>query len=113
MLGLTDVMPFGKWKGQTVQEVITKDPGYMNWLRDEKKTKNRENLLTVDADKWLIDKAGKSNKVSPRLSATDEAGEKAMTKLEKEFKRKAEQEAREADAKRTREEVYGQEWGEW
>ena len=50
-------------------------------------------------------------KLSPRADA--KSGEKAMSKLEKDFKRKAEQEAREADANRTREEVYGQEWGGW
>lgn len=112
MLELTDRLQFGKHKGATVQSLIKTDPGYLNWLREEKK-KNRDNLLSVDADAALRKAAGKQYHVTDRVSAATESGEKAMTKLEKDFKRKAEQEAREADAKRTREEVYGQEWGGW
>lgn len=112
MFALTDKLPFGKHKGSTVERLVTSDPGYLNWLREEKK-KNRENLLTPTADDFFRSKASRDIKVSGRVSAEEESGEKAMTKLEKDFKRRAEQEAREADAKRTREEIYGQEWGGW
>lgn len=112
MLELTDRIPFGKHKGATVQTIIKTDPGYLNWLREEKK-KGRENLLTPFADAALRTAAGKQYHVTDRVSAAAESGEKAMTKLEIDFKRKAEQQAREIEANRSREEVYGQEWGGW
>lgn len=112
MLELTDKLQYGKHKGETVERLIKSDHAYLNWLREEKK-KNRENLLTSKADEHFRNEAGRAYKISARVSAAEESGEKAMTKLEKDFKRKAEQEAREVDAKRTREEVYGQEWGGW
>lgn len=123
MLALTDKIPFGKHKGSTVEHLIARDPSYLNWLREEKK-KGRENLLTPTADEFFRAKAGAAYKISARVSADEESGEKAMNKLERELKHKAEKDAeetrrreeataREADAKRTREEVYGQEWGGW
>lgn len=36
-LGLENTISFGKWKGKTVGVVLAEDPGYLLWLRDEKK----------------------------------------------------------------------------
>lgn len=35
-LDFEDEMPFGKYKGQTVADVIDDDPQYMVWLTGEK-----------------------------------------------------------------------------
>ena len=32
VLGLRDVMPFGKHKGRTIQEIIDERPSYVTWL---------------------------------------------------------------------------------
>jgi hypothetical protein len=113
MLELTDVLTFGQYKGKTILEIIVKNRGYIIWLRGERQKKNRENLLTPAADAHLINQAGKDYKVSPRLAETEVSGAKSVSKLEKAFKEKAEIETREIEANRSREEVYGQEWGGW
>lgn len=35
---LSDVIPFGKHKGETVRKVLDEDPGYLEWLMDNTKT---------------------------------------------------------------------------
>jgi hypothetical protein len=35
-LGLEDTIPFGKYKGQTVETVYKENAGYLMWLRDAK-----------------------------------------------------------------------------
>lgn len=34
-LSLDDILPFGKHKGLTVEEIIKEYPDYMEWLTDE------------------------------------------------------------------------------
>ena len=36
-LGLDDILTFGKYRGNTVQEIISEenDPGYIAWLQDQ------------------------------------------------------------------------------
>jgi hypothetical protein len=34
---LNDFMPFGKYKGQSVEYILASDPGYLCWLREDKK----------------------------------------------------------------------------
>jgi uncharacterized protein (DUF3820 family) len=41
-LTLTDKMPFGKYKSQTVEEIFKTDAGYLVWLRDERKKSNQD-----------------------------------------------------------------------
>ena len=35
--GMNSVMQFGKYKGLTVSDVLKRDPGWMCWIRDEKR----------------------------------------------------------------------------
>ncbi len=34
---LNDLMPFGKYKGHSVEYIMGVDPGYLCWLREDKK----------------------------------------------------------------------------
>lgn len=35
-LGLSDTLPFGQYKGKTVEVIYKEDAGYLMWLRDKK-----------------------------------------------------------------------------
>lgn len=35
VLGLRDAMPFGKFKGRTIEDVIDEDIGYVTWLLED------------------------------------------------------------------------------
>lgn len=35
-LGIVDDMPFGKFKGQNIGELIDKEPRYMHWLLNQR-----------------------------------------------------------------------------
>jgi uncharacterized protein (DUF3820 family) len=44
-LELTDLIPFGKYEGQTVQEVLDEDPEYLVWLDGQTDCKIAEHIL--------------------------------------------------------------------
>ena len=56
-LSLTDNMPFGKYKGQAVNDVFKSDPGYLIWLREERKTANFDSRFFGLAVSTLLDAA--------------------------------------------------------
>jgi uncharacterized protein (DUF3820 family) len=41
-LELHSIMPFGKNKGKTVEEIFKEDSGYLVWLRQQRKDANSE-----------------------------------------------------------------------
>ncbi|KAA6304267.1 DNA polymerase III subunit epsilon, partial [termite gut metagenome] len=41
-----EVFNFGKYKGQSVSEVLKKDPGYYGWILDNDFTLNTKAMLT-------------------------------------------------------------------
>lgn len=128
MLDLEDTLPFGKHKGKQVAAVIAKDPGYVNWLRNEK-LKGRENLLTEKADA-LLGRHPQGFKLSKRF--TDEAAKKFEAAAEEAAKKavdqarvKAEAQAAKAEAQEKQREKEAEQrrllqeereksgWGEW
>lgn len=53
---LTDILPFGKHKGKTVEQIFKEDAGYLCWLRDKRLKDNAQNdyfhdevLIALDA----------------------------------------------------------------
>ena len=42
---LSDTFNFGKHKGETIESVISSDPGYILWAHDEKVAKFTEDIL--------------------------------------------------------------------
>jgi hypothetical protein len=55
--GLKDTMNFGKMKGKTIAEVITVNPRYLCWLRDDIAKNKRQSFLDQEAndklDEWI------------------------------------------------------------
>jgi uncharacterized protein (DUF3820 family) len=45
VLGVDDLMPLGKYKGHTVQEVIEEDPEYLVWAEEESSMDFDEEVL--------------------------------------------------------------------
>lgn len=41
-LTLTDRMPFGKHKGKTLEVLLKENPGYLVWLREERKKNQKD-----------------------------------------------------------------------
>lgn len=50
---LTDVLNFGKYKGQQVQDIIKTDPSYILYLSDEKIAKFSDKILQSAEDSEL------------------------------------------------------------
>lgn len=44
-LAITDLMPIGKYKGHGIDDLIVTDPGYLLWLRDERKREGRPQVF--------------------------------------------------------------------
>lgn len=52
-LSLTSLMPFGKYKGQTVEEIYKADAGYLVWLREEKKKQSHMHFFSKEVSALL------------------------------------------------------------
>lgn len=71
MLTLDQDMPFGKYKGRKVKEVVESDPGYAIWLREEKRVSNPSKPPTFDIsinralDKAIVGSKTLSRKYKP------------------------------------------------
>lgn len=39
-LGPNETMPFGKYRGTKIEELLKSDPAYLVWLREQRKTSN-------------------------------------------------------------------------
>lgn len=53
-LGLTDVMPFGKFKGEQVEDLIYDEPSYMTWLVEEEVTEFDEEVTKIMEERKMI-----------------------------------------------------------
>ncbi len=47
ILGLDDLMPWGKYKGKKMSELLTLNPGYIRWLVDKKALTNITDKLKL------------------------------------------------------------------
>ena len=47
ILHLNSKMPFGKFTGLTVEEIVKNDPNYMNWILNNQKT-NRFDVTVIE-----------------------------------------------------------------
>lgn len=54
-IALTDVLTFGKYKGQVVSDIFTADPSYLCWLRETKRVSNGDRTFLNVALVKLID----------------------------------------------------------
>ncbi|HEU4635897.1 MAG TPA: hypothetical protein VFS41_06955 [Edaphobacter sp.] len=54
-LELTDKLPFGKHKGQTVEEIYKQDAGYLVWLRQKRKDDNGDTTFFSPEVSALLD----------------------------------------------------------
>lgn len=54
-LQLEDRLPFGKYKGQTVQEIYKKDSGYLVWMRETRKKENGDSKFFSFEVSQLLD----------------------------------------------------------
>lgn len=60
-IGLLDTLPFGKFRGQKVQEVLKTDPAYLVWLRETKKKDGQPGFFANELHP-LLDEIIKSHK---------------------------------------------------
>lgn len=73
-LGLKDMLVFGKFKGQTIEQVYLKDAGYLAWLRQKRLEDNRDPHFFAPEVHVLVDDAIKQDKrLSRQYSAWDVA----------------------------------------
>jgi hypothetical protein len=55
-LGLTDTLPFGKYKGRTIEDIYKVNAGYLMWLRDAKaEPEPQENGVTQPPNREFFD----------------------------------------------------------
>lgn len=54
VLGLTDTFPFGKHKGQQVEDLLYDDPQYLTWCVDEEVVEFDEEVLHQMEERKLI-----------------------------------------------------------
>lgn len=71
-MGLDDIMPFGKYKGKSFEDIYKLDVGYLVWLRHTRKSQNGDGAFfshelhillddAIDKDKGLRKKYEKWN----------------------------------------------------
>lgn len=53
-LSLTDYLPFGKYKGAQVEDILYDDPGYMAWMYQEQVVQFDEHVIKNMEDRKLI-----------------------------------------------------------
>lgn len=111
-LGLNDTLPFGKYKGSLVHEVILKDANWCCWIRDEKKKAGQPKIwnaevntilnVAIDNDKRLAAKYSKWAGESDVAEVIKEATNRGL--VIRDAQEKADEERRIA---------YENSWGAW
>lgn len=52
--GLTDVLKFGKYKGEQIEDLIYDDPGYISWLYEEEVIEFDEDTIRIMEERKII-----------------------------------------------------------
>lgn len=100
MLGLKDKIAFGRHRGNAVEDILKRDPGWLRWLREERMKTNKENVFTEQVDKDL--------KAALKAAKNYETFSKRLTTRDLEAEMLAQKKAAEEAEARA-----GTGWGEW
>jgi hypothetical protein len=61
-LGLTDVLTFGKHKGQRIEDALKEDAGYLVWLREIRRKDHGDTAYFNPEVSYLLDLAIKNSR---------------------------------------------------
>lgn len=106
---LSDVLPFGKYKGKVVDWVVQNDPGWLCWLRQEQK-KEAKNSLAKDVHDAL-DKAIDQHKSLRKFQKWNAPDINAL--LDGRIRQEEIQDAATAAGLGVRDMAYHGQWGAW
>lgn len=61
IIGLNDAMPFGKYKEGKVADLLLNDPGYLCWLREQRRKAAQDRVFSHEVS-ILLDEAIRNDK---------------------------------------------------
>jgi hypothetical protein len=110
-LGLKSELKFGKYKGQIVEEVLKRDPAWMCWIRDEKRSQGQPRLWDDDVTARLDEMILASVSLRKKYKPSNQLGK--PFDIQETMKK-----AVDADAARSKQETelslaYAESWGAW
>lgn len=107
---LNDTLPFGKHKHHLISDVLARDPGWLCWLREEKKKEGKPRVFNDEVNLAIDERIAADRGLRKTYNPW---GEKAAFDI-----KDAVQKAVTADAARSSKEVemelaYAGRWGSW
>ncbi len=111
-LGINDVLPFGKYKGRPVHEVVLDDPNWCCWIREEKKKAGQPKMWSVEVNN-ILDVAIDNDKKLKRYPKWSDKSVDLSSIMKASVEVRTELDEKQAQAENARRLAYEESWGAW